>query len=369
MVSVRMRELRRPTSIGLTLIDMAIALGVMSILAAVIVPNALEFARKRQVEAAVRQTHSILDAAKWFWVSHTGRRIPLPPANPNSRLIAHRPPPNIQPLGRLLAYGAELPVDERAAPAGLGQRGYYVGAGNCMEATVPPAPGAETNDALCNARVRWGSYAAAQPGANALFALGVGYRDGTPAPAPAGPPSFWFIPNPVPAVDAAFDMDEATGYWPGQLERTKCSGGIDFELAKKELATYLGMTSTSYHEIFINPWQEEYLISLDDCSQVDPAACAQGSEMMQENCWLTLSSNIPEQHATTYKRMVPLGMCLTDGPWCPAGPTAIPADFTRCCSRIPWPGKEPRFRRWRPLLEDWYCAPWETTKEAECIGP
>jgi hypothetical protein len=335
----------------LTLIDMAIALGVMSILAAIIMPNALQFARKRQVESAVRQSYVIQDAAKWFWVSHIGRKIMMGKHVFGSRNIANRPLPN-------------LPGD-----IGEGLLAGLTVANGCV-AMTDPWTSVTIPDRFCNARIRWGAYVEAR---DLMEADGVGYKDDALADGAfnrGNRDSFEWLNG------TTFNVSEATGYWPGQLGRAECANNIDATLARQELAPYLGYDSNDLTP-FTNPWQEMYDFTLDDCSSI--AGCPANPQF--ENCWFTVSTNVPDVHSTTFKRYMPLGVCTNDDGdnACPGSPTGIPPGFTRCCSRIPWPGKETRFREWRPILqamqqnydqtvsaEGWYCSPWDTAKSKEC---
>ncbi|MEE8409912.1 MAG: type II secretion system protein [Myxococcota bacterium] len=52
---------------GFTLIDMAVAMSILAILSAVLVPALSQKARNRQAEAAVEQVQLIVHAAKWYW--------------------------------------------------------------------------------------------------------------------------------------------------------------------------------------------------------------------------------------------------------------------------------------------------------------
>ncbi|OGQ80138.1 MAG: hypothetical protein A2289_12975 [Deltaproteobacteria bacterium RIFOXYA12_FULL_58_15] len=60
------RSHRHEVARGFTLIDMAIALTVLSILAAVMIPGNMSQARNRMGESAVRQIFTIFDAARWY---------------------------------------------------------------------------------------------------------------------------------------------------------------------------------------------------------------------------------------------------------------------------------------------------------------
>ena len=86
-----MRRLPRPGR-GFSLIDMAILLTVLSILATIMVPRQMERLRNRMAEGAVQQMVAIFDAAKWHWYDNQDAGgNPWPGGGPGPSAVPGKP--------------------------------------------------------------------------------------------------------------------------------------------------------------------------------------------------------------------------------------------------------------------------------------
>jgi type II secretory pathway pseudopilin PulG len=254
---------------GFTLIDLAIILAVMSILAAVVVPGQISMLHGAKAEVTARQIAAIQDAARWV-------------------VYLNAQPTLIEPQ-RTNSIAAGLPL---------------------------VAPHALVVNGMANTYI---------------------WDDGSPGPADRTVPS-----------------------WPGQrwgmADNYRCAGMMDGSGGRDLLMRVgnLGRAGGGQEAaVFTNPWGEPLLLSLDGPTQF-PADIGDrtkptymvGGVNVEANCWFTVTTSIPADMTSVFKRFLPNAVCNDTRPdACSADPMyAVPPEFVRCCTSIPRPGWEPSLR-------------------------
>jgi hypothetical protein len=184
-----------------------------------------------------------------------------------------------------------------------------------------------------------------------------------------------------PLVQDPFLNYTTTGSWPGQEPGTpyKCMGTLTQDKAVKALRDDKGGLLAPSHagvtdRVLVNPWGEAYEFSLDSPEGVDPtlpmdityAPPSHQGANAAVNCWFRVSTNVPASVAGRFRTSLPNAYCATSSAqdkYCPASadPAKAPGEgFVRCCTMIPRPGTEPRFREWIGGYPTTWCTPWAT---------
>ena len=173
-----------------------------------------------------------------------------------------------------------------------------------------------------------------------------------------------------------------TGNWPGQDKEHNntghsygCWGKMDQDTAVKELRDE-GLLPPIHggvaDRVLVNPWGEAYEFSLDSPKGNNGlttmkkwyAPSSVVGANAEVNCWFRVSTNVPASVAGRFRTSLPNAYCVTSSAqekYCPTSldPAKAPGEgFVRCCTMIPRPGTEPRFKEWIGNYPTTWCTPW-----------